>query len=250
MLRTIVVVGASLAGLRAAETLRSDGYDGRLVLVRAEDHLPYDRPPLSKQLLAGKCSVEQIALRNNGYDDLGLELELGRSATALDVDARRVELDGRTWLGFDGLVLACGAVPRVLPGTPPLDGIHLLRTVDDCLAIKARLDTIVDRDGRVVVVGAGFIGSEVAATACARGRRRRRPLAQPALRCRDAPRALDQCRRAGHRRRSHPARLGGRRRVLLRRALRACPLLLVRPVQDQDPVRGPRPAGGRGPRRR
>src|SRR5438046_768724 len=165
MLQTIVVVGASLAGLRAAETLRAEGFDGRLVLVGAEQHLPYDRPPLSKQLLAGACSVDQIALRNDGYDDLSLELELGRRATALDVNRRRVELDGRQWLSFDGLVVATGAVPRALPGTPPLEGIHLLRTLDDCLAIKAGVDAVVARGGRAVVVGAGFIGSEVAATA-------------------------------------------------------------------------------------
>src|SRR5438270_12458871 len=115
MVRTIVVVGASLAGLRAAETLRSEGYDGRLVLVGAEPHLPYDRPPLSKQFLAGSCSLEQIALRSNNYDDLALDLELGRRATALDVTGRRVELDGREWLTFDGLVIATGAVPRALP---------------------------------------------------------------------------------------------------------------------------------------
>ena len=137
MLQTIVVVGASLAGLRAAETLRAEGFDGRLVLVGAEQHLPYDRPPLSKQLLAGACSVDQIALRNDGYDDLSLELELGRRATALDVNGRRVELDGGQWLSFDGLVVSTGAVPRALPGTPPLEGIHLLRTLDDSLAIKA-----------------------------------------------------------------------------------------------------------------
>src|SRR5947207_10993962 len=124
MLQTMVVVGASLAGLRAAETLRAEGYDGRIVLVGAEPHLPYDRPPLSKQLLAGACSVEQIALRNDGYDSLRLDLELGRRATALDVDGHRVELDGGEWLSFDGLVIATGAVPRALPGTPPLDGIH------------------------------------------------------------------------------------------------------------------------------
>src|SRR5438270_1920973 len=169
MLQTIVVAGASLAGLRAAETLRAEGYGGRLVLVGAERHLPYDRPPLSKQLLAGKCTVDQVTLRNEGLDDLDLDLRLGRRATRLDVAGKRVELDGREWMGFDGLVIATGAVPRSLPGTPPLDGIHMLRTLDDSLAIGSELDGVVAGGGRVVVVGAGFIGSEVASTSSGRG---------------------------------------------------------------------------------
>jgi len=164
VLRTVVVAGASLAGLRAAETLRQEGYDGRLVLVGAENHLPYDRPPLSKQLLAGTCTLEQIALRRDPYDDLDLELELGRRATALDLDQREIVVDDGDRLGFDGLVIATGATPRWLPGTPPLEGIHVLRTLDDCIAVRADLDRVLAAGGRVVVVGAGFIGSEVAAT--------------------------------------------------------------------------------------
>ena len=164
-MRTVVVVGASLAGLRAAETLRQDGYDGRIVLVGAEEHLPYDRPPLSKQLLAGKVEVDQVSLcPPDRLDGLDLEFELGRRATSMDLDAREVVLDGQDRLGFDGLVIATGSSPRHLPGVPPLEGIHLLRTVDDCLAIRAGLEKVVAGGGRVVVVGAGFIGSEVAAT--------------------------------------------------------------------------------------
>ncbi|HMG26814.1 MAG TPA: FAD-dependent oxidoreductase [Acidimicrobiia bacterium] len=164
--RTIVVVGASLAGLRAAETLRREGYDGRLVLVGAESHLPYDRPPLSKELLAGELEPDQIALRKQPYDDLDLDLRLGRRATHLDVANGVIELDdGAESFGFDGLVVATGSRPRTLPGTPALDGIFVLRTVDDCLAIRARLDA----HPRVVVIGAGFIGSEVAATCRGRG---------------------------------------------------------------------------------
>jgi NADPH-dependent 2,4-dienoyl-CoA reductase/sulfur reductase-like enzyme len=164
--RRIVVVGASLAGLRAAETLRREGYDGGLVLVGAESHLPYDRPPLSKELLAGEWEPEQIALRKQPYDDLELDLRLGRRATRLDVAERVVELDDDgERLAFDGLVVATGARPRTLPGTPALDGIFVLRTLDDSLAIRARLD----RRPRVVVIGAGFIGSEVAATCRSRG---------------------------------------------------------------------------------
>ncbi|HYV59354.1 MAG TPA: FAD-dependent oxidoreductase, partial [Acidimicrobiia bacterium] len=164
--RTIAVVGASLAGLRAAETLRREGYDGRLALVGAESHLPYDRPPLSKELLAGEWEPDQIALRKQPYDDLELDLRLGRRATRLDAVERVVELDGGgDRLEFDGLVVATGARPRTLPGTPALDGIFLLRTLDDCLAIRAHFE----RRPRVVVIGAGFIGSEVAATCRGRG---------------------------------------------------------------------------------
>jgi len=164
-LRTVVVVGASLAGLRAAETLRQDGYDGRLVLIGAEDHLPYDRPPLSKQLLAGKVDAEQVSLcAADRVEDLGFDWHLGRRATALDLDARQVVVDDVDRIDFDGLVIATGASPRQLPGVPPLDGIHLLRTLDDCLAIRAGLEKVVSSSGHVVVVGAGFIGSEVAAT--------------------------------------------------------------------------------------
>ena len=163
--RTIVIVGASLAGLRAAETLRREGYDDRVVLVGAEQHLPYDRPPLSKELLAGEWEPEQIALRKQPYDDLGLDLQLGRRAIGLDVSGRVIELDGGETLPFDGLVVATGARPRTLPGTPALEGIFVLRTLDDCLAIRSRLGS----RPRVVVIGAGFIGSEVAATCRGRG---------------------------------------------------------------------------------
>jgi NADPH-dependent 2,4-dienoyl-CoA reductase/sulfur reductase-like enzyme len=164
-MRNVVIVGASLAGLRAAETLRQDGYDGRIILIGAEDHLPYDRPPLSKQLLAGKVEVDQVSLcAGDRLDGLDLEFELGKRATALDLDAHDVVVDDRVRIPFDGLVIATGASPRQLPGVPPLEGIHLLRTIDDCLAIRAGLDSVVAAGGRVVVVGAGFIGSEVAAT--------------------------------------------------------------------------------------
>src|SRR5947209_16682137 len=169
-MRTVVVAGASLAGLRAAETLRQDGFDGRLVLVGAEAHLAYDRPPLSKQLLAGKVEAEQVSLcPPDRYDELGLELHLGRRATALDLASQEVVVDEAERIAFDGLVIATGASPRLLPGVPPLDGIHLLRTLDDCLAIRAGLERVIAGRGRVVVVGAGFIGSEVAATSHAAG---------------------------------------------------------------------------------
>jgi NADPH-dependent 2,4-dienoyl-CoA reductase/sulfur reductase-like enzyme len=169
----VVVVGASLAGLRAAETLRREGYDGRLVLVGAEAHEPYDRPPLSKQVLAGEVDVDRIALRPAGYDDLDLELRLGERAVALDAGAREVTLaaDGRgpsEVIGFDGLVVATGAAPRRLPSmvdAPVPDGVFVLRSLDDALALRDRLAA----RPKVVVVGAGFIGSEVAATCRMRG---------------------------------------------------------------------------------
>ncbi len=159
------MVGASLAGLRASESLRAQGYEGRLLVVGAEQHLPYDRPPLSKGLLAGTVEPDAIGLRRAPYEELGAEWRLGTRATGLDVAARTVDLDDGTQLTFDGLVLATGATPRHLPNTPALDGIHVLRTLDDALALRADLEGV----PRVVVVGAGFIGSEVAATCRGRG---------------------------------------------------------------------------------
>jgi 3-phenylpropionate/trans-cinnamate dioxygenase ferredoxin reductase subunit len=159
-------VGASLAGLRAVEALRRRGYDGRLVLVGAEPHRPYDRPPLSKEVLRGARAPDRIALATQeAFDALDLDLRLGIRATALDRSERAVVLDGGERLAFDGLLVATGAAPRTLPGTPPLDGIHTLRTLEDCLAIRADLE----RAPRVAVVGAGFIGAEVAATCRQRG---------------------------------------------------------------------------------
>ena len=157
---TFVVVGASLAGLRAAEELRRLGFDGRLVMVGAEAHLPYDRPPLSKAVLAGEAQPEDTALRKQPYDDLAIDWRLGRRAVGLEVADRILTLDDGERIEFTGCVLATGARPRVLPGTPALAGIHVLRTLDDCLAIRADLES----GARVVVVGAGFIGAEVAAT--------------------------------------------------------------------------------------
>ena len=165
-LQHIVVVGASLAGLRAAEALRDAGYDATLTLVGAERRLPYDRPPLSKQVLSGDWDAERTELRDRAhYEALDLDLRLGRTATALDLAARAVELDGDARVSFDALIVATGAAPRVLPATPDLEGIHTLRTLEDCLAIRRAFDD----GGRVAVVGAGFIGSEVAATARGRG---------------------------------------------------------------------------------
>ena len=165
-MNTIAIVGASLAGLHAAEALREAGFDGTLTLIGAEQRLPYDRPPLSKQVLAGDREPEETALREDArYDELGLDLRLGRTATALDLETRELELEGGERVPFDGLLIATGASPRVLPDTPPLEGIFTLRTLDDCVALRAAFDA----RPRVAVIGAGFIGSEVAATARGRG---------------------------------------------------------------------------------
>ena len=136
-------------------------------MIGAEEHLPYDRPPLSKKLLAGEWEPDRIALRQpDDVDALGLDLRLGVPAAALDVDARAVELADGTVVPFDGLILATGSVPRRLPGQQALADVHELRTLDDSLALRA---TIADGTARVVVIGAGFIGLEVAATARGRG---------------------------------------------------------------------------------
>jgi NADPH-dependent 2,4-dienoyl-CoA reductase/sulfur reductase-like enzyme len=160
-IRRIVVVGASLAGLRAVELIRRANYRGRLVLIGGEKHLPYDRPPLSKEILRGEWEPERLALRRRSYDDLDVELMLGRPAVSLDAEAKKVFLEGGGAVWFDGLVIATGGRAHTLPNQPRLDGIYTLRTLEDSLAIRGAL-----RDKpRVAVIGAGFIGAEVAASA-------------------------------------------------------------------------------------
>jgi NADPH-dependent 2,4-dienoyl-CoA reductase/sulfur reductase-like enzyme len=159
--RRIAIVGASAAGLTAAETLRNHGYDGSLTLIGAESHPPYDRPPLSKQILSGAWQPDRVALRDDqALAALDAELLLGTPAVGLDVADRRVLLADSRQVDFDGLVIATGVTPRRLPG-PELAGVHLLRTLDDALGLRARLLT----GPRVVVLGAGFLGTEVAAAA-------------------------------------------------------------------------------------
>lgn len=163
MVNDVVVVGGSLAGLRAVETLRSSGYPGRLTVIGAERHLPYDRPPLSKRLLSGEWEPERIALRKpDQMGSLDVVWRTGVSAVGLDTAARRVALSDGSSVGFDGLIMATGATPRRLPDQDQHDHVVELRTLDDALTLRNR---IIDGDKRVVVIGAGFIGLEVAATA-------------------------------------------------------------------------------------
>jgi NADPH-dependent 2,4-dienoyl-CoA reductase/sulfur reductase-like enzyme len=163
MLEHVVVVGGSLAGLRAAESLRTGGYGGELVVVGAERHRPYDRPPLSKKLLAGEWESDRIELRKpDDLDSLGVTWRLGVPATGLDVDGRRLMTGDGTEISFDGIVIATGSAPRRLPGQSDWPHVVELRTLDDALDLRARL---VAGSARVVVIGAGFIGLEVAATA-------------------------------------------------------------------------------------
>lgn len=166
-LSRVVVAGASLAGLRAAEALRQLGYDGSLTLIGAEQALPYDRPPLSKEVLKGDWEPEKTALVRDPerFDALELDLRLGRRATGLDLQARRIELDDGDPVAFDGLVIATGAAPRKLPGQDALAGVSALRTLDEAVAIRSALE----QTPRVAVVGAGFIGAEVAASCRQRG---------------------------------------------------------------------------------
>jgi NADPH-dependent 2,4-dienoyl-CoA reductase/sulfur reductase-like enzyme len=154
----VVVVGASLAGLATARALRTQGYDGELVVVGDETHRPYDRPPLSKDFLSTEADRTDLMLEPEG-EDLGVEWLLGTRAVALG--ARTVHLDDGETLSFDGLVIATGARARDDLAWADIPGVHLLRTLDDALALREDLR----RGGAVVVVGGGFIGSEVASTA-------------------------------------------------------------------------------------
>jgi len=170
---TIVVVGASLAGWRAVETLRAEGFEGKISLVGDERHLPYDRPPLSKQVLAGTWPPEKAVLADKRRSsELRVHEVLGQRAVGLDVDGRKVELDDGTALDGDAFVITTGAASRRFPGTEDLsqrDGLFTLRTLDDSLALRAAVMAV--DSPRVVVIGAGFIGAEVASTCVGLGAR-------------------------------------------------------------------------------
>ncbi|MBV9661211.1 MAG: FAD-dependent oxidoreductase [Acidimicrobiales bacterium] len=163
MLERIVIVGGSLAGLRAAEALRAGGHTGALTIIGEERHLPYDRPPLSKQVLTGKVAPDGALLPIP--DALGADWLLAARATGLDLTRRLVLLDDGTEVAFDGLVIATGARPRILPGAPPGPGVHYLRTLDDAIALAKDLSG----SSGAVVIGAGFIGLEVASSAASLG---------------------------------------------------------------------------------
>ena len=162
----IVVVGGGLAGLRAAETLRRREFTGALTVVGDEPHEPYNRPPLSKQFLAGAFDERKCAFRVS--PDLDVEWRLGTRAVGLDLGAREVALDDGRALPFDGLMIATGCTARDWPGVPlpPARNVFLLRSIDDSRALRAAAE----RAERVVILGAGFIGMEVAATFRSQGR--------------------------------------------------------------------------------
>ncbi|WNI21418.1 FAD/NAD(P)-binding oxidoreductase [Streptomyces sp. ITFR-16] len=160
--RTVVVVGASAAGLTAAESLRRQGYADRLVLVGEETHLPYDRPPLSKQLLSGEWETDRLSLRTpEAVAELGLDLRLGSRAVSLDTHAHEVTLDDGSPVRYDALVVATGTRARRLPGAEGLANVHVLRTLEDAVALRADLAAL----PHLVVVGGGFVGAEAAAVA-------------------------------------------------------------------------------------
>lgn len=164
--QSVAIVGASLGGLRAASALRRLGFAGRITLAGDEPHLPYDRPPLSKEVLTGEKQPDDAILRTPGFfEEQRIELRLGAAALALDGEARNITLATGEQLGYDAAVIATGARPRRLPGVEAVPGVHVMRTLDDSRAIRSALDAA----RHLVVVGAGFIGSEVAASARSRG---------------------------------------------------------------------------------
>jgi 3-phenylpropionate/trans-cinnamate dioxygenase ferredoxin reductase subunit len=165
--RTFVIVGASLAGAKAAETLREEGFDGWLVLIGAERERPYERPPLSKDYLRSESPREKVYVHPEAfYREHDIELITGTSVTALDPDRSLITLDDTRKLGYDRLLLTTGATPRRLsiPGAE-LDGIYYLRALSDCDALRERLDA----KAKVAVIGAGWIGAECAASAAQLG---------------------------------------------------------------------------------
>jgi 3-phenylpropionate/trans-cinnamate dioxygenase ferredoxin reductase subunit len=161
--QTFVIAGASLAGAKAAETLRTEGFDGRVVLVGAEDERPYERPPLSKDYLRGEVGREKVYVHDEGfYASHDIELRLGRTAVSLSPSTSELLLDDGERMRYDRLLLTTGAEPRRLPVPgSELDGVLYLRTVEDSDVLRGRLQ----RGGTIVVVGAGWIGCEVAASA-------------------------------------------------------------------------------------
>jgi 3-phenylpropionate/trans-cinnamate dioxygenase ferredoxin reductase subunit len=167
MVSTILIIGGGQAGAQAIDTLRREGFHGRLVLVSDEPHLPYQRPPLSKKFLSGEMAADRLPFRHQAfYDEHGIELKLGVRAAHLDPAGRRVRLSTGEDIVYDRLLLCLGAVPRPLtcPGAE-LPGLHYLRAIADVPPIRAGLEP----GARVVIIGGGYIGLETAATARALG---------------------------------------------------------------------------------
>ena len=155
----VVIVGGGLAAARTAEQLRRSEYTGRITIVSDEVHLPYDRPPLSKEVL--RKEVDDVALKpREWYDEKDITLRLGSAATGLDTAGQTVTLDDGTVLGYDELVIATGLVPRRIPAFPDLEGIRVLRSFDESMALRSHASAA----RHAVVIGAGFIGCEVAAS--------------------------------------------------------------------------------------
>ena len=162
----IAVVGGSLAGLRAVETLRTDGFMGDITVVNAEDVAPYDRPPLSKKFLSGEWEADRIQLRKpSDIEELGATWLNATQATALNVATHELTLNTSSVLNYDACIIATGGIARELPQQPQARGIHQLRTLHDAQALREELQP----GKKLVVIGAGFIGLEAAATAVARG---------------------------------------------------------------------------------
>jgi 3-phenylpropionate/trans-cinnamate dioxygenase ferredoxin reductase component len=164
---TFVIVGAALAGAKAAETLREEGFDGSVVLLGAEPHRPYERPPLSKDYLRGEAERDAAFVHEEGfYAEKDIDLRTSSPVESVDADAREVQLESGERIGYSKLLLAPGAEPRVLPlPGADLDGVHYLRTFEDSDALRAAIE----KGGHAVVIGAGWIGSEVGASARTKG---------------------------------------------------------------------------------
>src|SRR6201992_1141147 len=155
----ILIVGGGLGAARRAEQLRKAGYTGTLAIVSDEVHLPYDRPPLSKEVL--RSEVDDVTLKpREFYDEQNITLRLGAAGTGLGAAAQTVTLDHGSTLGYDELVIATGLVPRRIPAFPDLDGIRVLRSFDESLALRRHASAA----RHAVIIGAGFIGCEVAAS--------------------------------------------------------------------------------------
>jgi NADPH-dependent 2,4-dienoyl-CoA reductase/sulfur reductase-like enzyme len=160
----LVIVGASLAGLRAAESARNSGFTGELVIIGEEEHLPYDRPPLSKQYLGDDATVPYLRETDSYTDTLNATLLLGQRATAL-VPSEKIVVVGDRLVPYDALVIATGSKPRELPGSSDTSGIVSLRTMEDASVVRRALDA----KANITIVGAGIIGAEIATAARDRG---------------------------------------------------------------------------------